>query len=192
MPGGALDVANLLKVLQKTPQQQQQPTPPPQPTPQASLSDLERTISMFRQQQQAPQAPQAPLQMPQGPPPVSQPIDLQKILAILNAQKQMQQPAAFPQIPQSQPVIAPNLAALFSQLGGNGSQISQPQSQPPLQAHSQPYEDPERKRLREVGGRDGGSDERYNKRPRMYVDPKAKRHVSDHYIPSQRDKLTFP
>ncbi|KAL1963452.1 hypothetical protein VTN77DRAFT_8353 [Rasamsonia byssochlamydoides] len=186
MPSGPLDIANLLKILQKTPQQS---TPPPQPVQPAAMSDLERTVNMFRQQQQG---PQAQFQMPQVPPPASQPLDLQKILAVINAQKQMQQqPAALPQIPQpqpvaqSQPVIAPNLAAIISQLGSN-PQVSQPQaqSQPQPQPQPQPqnhmYEDPDRRRMREGGGRD---DDRYSKRPRMYVDPKAKRHPKAGSVP---------
>lgn len=179
MPSGQLDIIELLKHLQKTPQQQ--PTPPPQPVQQASMSDLERTVNIFLQQQKQQQqqqlqqqGQQAAFQMPQLP--ASQPTDFQNIFSILNAQKQMQQPAIFPQIPQSQPIVPPNLAAIISQLSGKGQQASQPQ--PQAQPQNQVYEDPERRRLREMAERDGTPDDRHSKRPKMYVDPKAKKHVS--------------
>lgn len=174
---GPLDITNLLKVIQNGPQQAQS-TPPPQPAQSqpAPLSDLERTINIFRQQQgqppqsmpQIPQIPQIP-QMPQAAAPSAQPLDFQKILAVLNAQKQS---------PPSQPSMAPNLAALVSQLGGNNA-AQQPVSQPPSSQYSGQYEDPERKRLRDGGrGYENGFGQGNAKRPRMYVDPEAKKHVS--------------
>lgn len=126
-PTGPIDIANLLKIIQKAPQQQQ-PTPPPQPVQQSPFADLERTINMFRQQQGQPPLPQFP-QLPVSQPPPSQGIDFQKILAVINAQKQMQQ-NAFPQPPQSQPSIPPNLAAIISQLTSQNQQNAQAQSQP--------------------------------------------------------------
>lgn len=172
-PSGPLDITNLLKIIQKAPQQQQ-PTPPPQPVQQASMSDLERTINMFRQQQGQPPLPQIP-QPPVSQPPPSQGIDFGKILAVINAQKQMQQQNAFPQPPpQSQPSIPPNLAAIISQFSQN-QQNAQPQPQ------QQIYEDPERKRMRESGGGyDGANDDRYGqaKRSKVNGDAKQKKHVS--------------
>lgn len=174
---GPLDITNLLKVIQNGPQQAQS-TPPPQPTQSqpAPLAELERTINIFRQSQGQP--PQSMPQMPQMPPAAAQPIDFQKILAVLNAQKQGVAPQQqLPvQLPPSQPGIAPNLAALVSQLGGNNA--AQPVSQPPSQ-YSGHYEDPERKRMRDTGrGYENSFGQGNAKRPRMYVDPEAKKHVS--------------
>ncbi|KAH8694184.1 hypothetical protein BGW36DRAFT_300226 [Talaromyces proteolyticus] len=180
---GPIDIANLLKVIQSAPQQAQS-TPPPQPAqPQtAPLLDLERTFSMFRQpqgqQQPVPQIPQIPQipQLPQADAPANQPIDFQKILAVLNAQRQAGQPQPAPAIPipQSQPSIVPNLAAIVSQLGGNNG--AQSAGQPPSQ-YPGLYEDPERKRFRDMGhGFENGHPQGNAKRPRMYVDPEAKKH----------------
>lgn len=155
------DISNLLKIIQKAPPQQQStpPPPPPPPVSQAPMSDLERTISMFRQQQQPQPQSQAP-QMPQFPttsqPPATQGIDFQKILAVINASKQIQQPTpVVPPVQSSPPSIAPNLAAIISQFAGanqQGSNLSQ------MPGH---YEDPERKRMREGSGFDGPEDDRY-------------------------------
>jgi hypothetical protein len=199
VPSGGLDIANLLKVIQSAPQQALS-TPPPVPVPQPAqtqpnpLANLEQTINLFRQQQQGqpvmPQIPQIP-QIPQVPvsAPSGQPIDFQKILAVLNAQKQLaqqQQPVA-PQMPQAPPGIAPNLAALVSQLSGQrtGTPISQPQ-QPPAQSSSGLYEDPERKRYRDMGrgyDNNGYGPQGNAKRPRMYVDPEAKKHPRAGSVP---------
>jgi hypothetical protein len=169
-PNGApFDISNLLKILQKPPQQApgQNSTPPPapQPTSQPPMFDLERTISMFRQQQQPQQpAPNPLLQMAQFPalsqPPATQGIDFQKILSVLNnTQNPVQQPPVLPQAQQSQPGIAPNIAAIISQLNQTQqASTSQPSGQ---------YEDPERKRMRENGGYDGHDDSYgYPKRPK--------------------------
>jgi hypothetical protein len=195
VPGGTLDIANLLKVIQSAPQQARS-TPPPVPASQQAqvqpnpLANLEQTVNIFRQQQQGqpvlPQIPQIP-QIPQVPQvpvsaPSGQPIDFQKILAVLNAQKQMaqQQQQVAPQMPAAPAGIAPNLAALVSQLSGQrvGSPISQPQ-QTPAQSSSGLYEDPERKRYRDMGrgyDNNGYGPQGNAKRPRMYVDPEAKKH----------------
>lgn len=129
---------------------------------------------MFRQQQQ--QQAQAPPTVPQMTQfPVSQPqaaqgVDFQNILSVINAQKQVQQPPVLPPAPQSQPGIAPNLAAIISQLSNQNPQNA-----------GQTYEDPERKRMREVGGLDGASDESLNQskrtRPNSNGGPN-KKHVS--------------
>lgn len=88
---------------------------------------------------------------------------------------------AFPQPPQSQPSIPPNLAAIISQLTSQNQQNAQAQSQP-QQQQNQIYEDPERKRLREMSaGYDGANDDRYGqaKRSKVNGDAKQKKHVSD-------------
>lgn len=180
-----LDVTNLLKILQMAPQQQQQQqsaqpqsTPPPQPAQQAPVSDLERTINMFRQQQGQPLV--APPLLPVSQPSTStaQGVDLQKLLAVINAQKQIQQPNGFQQSHQSQPSITPNLAAFISQFGNKNQ--SQPSSQTQQQQlQGQIYEDPERKRMRETTGvYDGTTDDRFNqtKRSKTNGDPKQKKH----------------
>lgn len=198
IPNGPLDIASLLKSIQ-TAQQTAQPAQPTQPAP-GPFADLERTVNLFRQQQGQPPVsiPQVPA-VPQMPTPSGQPIDFQKILAVLNAQKQLQQAAPMPMtVPQA---INPNLAAIISQLSsGPQQQQPQPTSQPLIQAQlstsasstssstapstaSGIYEDPERKRLREMGHINNPHDDR-QKRPRMYVDPKAKRHVSSLHRPS--------
>ena len=181
-PGpGQFDISNLLKIIQSASSQQQPQTqapsfPPPQPATPAPSSDLERTINMFRQQQQQQQQPQVPPAMPQMPQfPVPQPqagqgVDFQKLLSVINSQNQVQQPPVLPPTPQSQPAIAPNLAAIISQLNGQSLQTGQ------NQASNQAYEDPERKRMRDdIGGTDSSSDER-SKRTRPNLP--NKKHVS--------------
>ncbi|KAE8135928.1 hypothetical protein BDV38DRAFT_120290 [Aspergillus pseudotamarii] len=158
------DISNLLKIIQNAPQQQSTPPPPPPPVTQAPMSDLERTVSMFRQQQppqQPPQPPAQPFQMPRFPAttqaPATQGLDFQKILAVLNAQKQMQQPPpVIPPVQPSQPAIAPNLAAFISQFAGANQQSGPNPSQMPGQ-----FDDPERKRTRDGPGFDGSEDDRY-------------------------------
>ncbi|KAL4895324.1 hypothetical protein BDV59DRAFT_153471 [Aspergillus ambiguus] len=159
--GAPFDISNLLKILQNAPQTPQHSTPPPvsQPVSQPPMSDLERTISMFSQPQPQQQAPNPLLSMPQFPalsqPTATQGIDFQKILSAMNP---MQQTPTPPQAQQSQPSIAPNLAAIISQLSNQNQQASQASGQ---------YEDPERKRMRENGGYDGHDDNYgYSKRPK--------------------------
>ncbi|PWY87480.1 hypothetical protein BO70DRAFT_385771 [Aspergillus heteromorphus CBS 117.55] len=177
---GQFDITNLLKVIQTGPQQYSTP-PVPQPQPaQAPMSDLERTFSMFRQQQQ----PQAPvLQMPQLPPAsqaqAAQGVDFQRLLSIINTQQQMQ-PAApvVPQVQPSQPSIAPNLAAIISQIT---SQTQQPSvASAPQSGH---YEDPERKRMRESGGLDGQDDDRFNSSKRNRSNESNKKHPKAGLVP---------
>lgn len=159
------DISNLLKIIQGAPQQQQTQTPPPPPPPpvsQAPMSDLERTINMFRQQQQ----PHVPQFQPQAAPTV----DLQRILAVMNAQNQMQQPPVFPQPPPSQPAVAPNIAAIVSQFA-NQNQVGANQS-------GQFHEDPERKRMRDHDDYEEPFDDRSNpnkrtKQPGLMKHPKA-------------------
>jgi hypothetical protein len=141
-PAGTFDISNLLKMIQTG--QQQQSTPPPQPQ-QAPLSDLERTVSMFRQQQTQPpvqQPPQIPISQPTPQAPAAGGVDFTQIL---NVMKQLQNPAGgFSQPQQTQATMAPNLGAMFSQFAG--------QNQPPFshpQQNLDTYEDPERKRMRE-------------------------------------------
>ncbi|KAH8424351.1 uncharacterized protein LDX57_002102 [Aspergillus melleus] len=185
---GQFDISNLLKIIQNAPQQQQStpPPPPPQLAPQAPMSDLERTISMFRQQQAQPA--QAPvMQMPQFPPvsqpPATQGLDFQKILAVINAQKQMQQPPVMPQPPpqpqpqQSQPNIAPNLAAIISQIANPNQQAT-----PNFSQQQSNYEDPDRKRMREGNGYDGHDDDRYGHPKRGRPGP-GKRHPKAGLVP---------
>ncbi|KAE8329400.1 hypothetical protein BDV39DRAFT_191338 [Aspergillus sergii] len=165
----AVALGELPDHVKNAPQQQQStpPPPPPPPVTQAPMSDLERTISMFRQQQQPPQ-PQQPqpqaqqFQMPQLPAapqaPTAQGLDFQKILAVLNAQKQMQQPPpVIPPVQPSQPAIAPNLAAFISQFAGANQQSGPSPTQMPGQ-----FDDLERKRMREGPGFDGSEDDRYS------------------------------
>ncbi|RAH40643.1 uncharacterized protein BO95DRAFT_468561 [Aspergillus brunneoviolaceus CBS 621.78] len=180
------DISNLLKIIQSAPQQPKS-TPPPQTQPAAApISDLERTFSMFCQPQPQPQpqpTSQPPmLQMPQFPaapqPATGQAIDLQNILAIMNAQKQMQPAATAPQAPPSQPSIAPNLAAIFSQINGQ----NQPTAGNPPQ-HTGHFEDPERKRLRESGGYDGTDDDRYSYPKRNRYNDLGKKHPKAGSVP---------
>ncbi|PYH48619.1 uncharacterized protein BP01DRAFT_371548 [Aspergillus saccharolyticus JOP 1030-1] len=177
------DISNLLKIIQSAPQQPKS-TPPPQVQPStAPMSDLERTFSMFRQAQPQPTSQPPILQMPQFPaapqPAAGQGIDLQNILAIMNAQKQMQPAVTAPQVPPAQPAIAPNLAAIFSQISG--------QNQPNAgNAPQQPghFEDPERKRLRESGGYDGADDDRYGYSKRnKYNNDLGKKHPKAGSVP---------
>lgn len=131
------DISNLLKIIQ-TGQPQQQATPAP--SQQAPMSDLERTISMFRQQSQAPVQQPAQIPVAQPAPPVAGGggIDFSQIL---NVMKQLQNPAAS-QPQQAQPNMAPNLGAMFSQMAGQNQQSG-------AQQGYDAYEDPERKRMRE-------------------------------------------
>lgn len=180
-PTNQFDISNLLKIIQNATQQQQPPQPPqppqsfptPQPASQAPTSDLERTVNMFRQQQQQaapsllPQMPQFPMPQPQATPGM----DFGKLLSVMNAQNQMQQPPVFPPAPQPQPGIAPNLAAIISQLSNQNQHAGSGQPS------SQVYEDPERKRMRETGGFDGAGDERSNPKRNRPNGP-HKKHVS--------------
>ncbi|RHZ48883.1 uncharacterized protein CDV56_103618 [Aspergillus thermomutatus] len=147
------DISNLLKIIQNASQQQSTPPPPPQPASQAPMSDLERTISMFRQQQ--PQVPQIPQFPSVSRAPTTQGLDFQKILAVMNAQKQMPPAPIVPQVPPSQPAMAPNLAAIISQFANQNQQAGSPQTS------GQYYEDPERKRIRETNGLDESGDDRF-------------------------------
>jgi len=138
---GGLDISNLLKMIQTG--QQPQSTPPPQPQ-QAPMSDLERTVSMFRQQQIQPavqQPPQIPITQTTPQPLATGGVDFTQIL---NVMKQLQNPVGgFPQPQQTQPNMAPNLGAMFSQFAGQNQQPGPPQQS------LDTYEDPERKRNHE-------------------------------------------
>lgn len=139
-----IDISNLLKIIQGG-AAGQQPAPAPAPAPPAQ-PDLEQTINMFRQQQ-----PQAQPQMPVAPaPPVApataaqpQPYDFN---AILNFMKQWQGPGGFAQPQQFPPAMAPNMGAMFSQLGQN-----QQPAAPQYPQQNYDYDDPERKRGRDTG-----------------------------------------
>ncbi|EHA28414.1 hypothetical protein ASPNIDRAFT_189289, partial [Aspergillus niger ATCC 1015] len=175
-PNAPFDISNLLKIIQSAPQQQSTPPLPQPQVAQAPMSDLERTFSMFRQQQQQqpPPPPQAPLlQLPQFPPasqpPGAQGVDFQGLLSIFNAQKQMQPAPIVPQAQPSQPSIAPNLAAIISQLTSQNQSAAANGHPPP--GH---YEDPERKRIRETGGYDGNDDERFNSKRSRSNEPNKK------------------
>ncbi|PLB53439.1 hypothetical protein P170DRAFT_349544 [Aspergillus steynii IBT 23096] len=184
------DISNLLKIIQNAPHTQQStpPPPPPQPAPQAPMSDLERTVNMFRQQQQASQPAQAPmLQMPQFTP-VSQPpatagIDFQKILAAINTPNSIQQPPVMPQPPlqpqpqQSQASIPPNLAAIISQIANPNQQTA------PNFPQQGSYEDPDRKRMREGNGYDGQDDDRYGHSKRGRPSAPGKKHPKAGLVP---------
>lgn len=180
-PTNQFDISNLLKIIQSA-TQQQQPQPPAQPLPtqqsvsQAPASDLERTVNMFRQQQAPAPLPQMP-QFPMPQPPATQGMDFGNIFSIMNAQNQMQPPPVFPPAPQSQPGIAPNLAAIISQLS-NQNQGGDPSSQV--------YEDPERKRMRETSGFDGAGDDKFNPSKRNRPNGPHKKHVS--YTSSPRSE----
>lgn len=129
------------------------------------MTDLERTISMFKQQQpQQPQQPQIPQFQPQAPAPN---VDLQKILAVINAQQQMSQPPAFQQ-PLSQPAVNPNFAAIVSQLSNQNTAGAQP---------SPFHEDPDRKRMRERDAYEDAFDDRFNPSKR-HKQPGLMKHVS--------------
>lgn len=148
--GGGFDISNLLKIIQNVPQQQ--------PAQQAPMSDLERTVSMLRQQQsQAPQAPQVPASQPQMPN-----IDLQKILSVMTAQQQMQPASMAPQPQQSQPGMTSNLNNLFATFAGPNQQAGAQLGRP--QGHE--YEDPDRKRLLESSGYDEQYDDRFSRSKR--------------------------
>ncbi|KAF7117351.1 hypothetical protein CNMCM5793_006100 [Aspergillus hiratsukae] len=152
------DISNLLKIIQNASQQQSTPPPPPPPPPpqpasQAPMSDLERTISMFRQQQ--PQVPQIPQFPSVSQAPATQGIDFQKLLAVMSAQNQMPPAPIVPQVQPSQPAMAPNLAAIISQFANQNQQAGS--SQP----SGQHYEEPERKRMRELDGSEESGDDRF-------------------------------
>ncbi|KAJ5623468.1 hypothetical protein N7490_012073 [Penicillium lividum] len=146
------DISNILKLIHTGTQQQS--TPPPQPVqqPAAPMSDLERTINMFRQQQPLP-VPQVPI--PQAP---AANLDFQ---GILNVMKQLQ-PGTFTQPQQTPPPVAPNFGAMFAAFGGQNQQ-SGPQQ---LSQPSNSSEDPERKRMREDGSGDGQYDPSWSRQKR--------------------------
>ncbi|KAJ6116498.1 Zinc finger CCCH-type [Penicillium capsulatum] len=158
--GGGFDISGLLKLIGN----QQQSTPPPPPVPQppapAPMVDLERTISMFRQQQ-APPPPPVPQTSATQPPAAA--MGLQGVLDIM---KQMQPQATFQQPQQTQAAMQPNLGAMFSQLAAMN-----PQGGPPAQPAT--YEDPDRKRMREVGQYDSLNDSQWARGKRTKAnDPK--------------------
>jgi hypothetical protein len=134
------------------------------------MSDLERTISMFRQQQ--PQVPQIPQFPAVSQAPATQGLDFQKILAVMSAQKQMPPAPIVPQVPPSQPAMAPNLAAIISQFANQNQQAGS--SQP----SGQHYEDPERKRMRETDGSEESGDDRFGYAKRSKFGAPNKKHVS--------------
>ncbi|KAH1919444.1 hypothetical protein KXV31_002190 [Aspergillus fumigatus] len=170
------DISNLLKIIQNASQQQSTPPPPPpQPASQAPMSDLERTISMFRQQQ--PQVPQIPQFPAVSQAPAMQGFDFQKILAVMSAQKQMPPAPIVPQVPQAQPAIAPNLAAIISQFANQNQQTSS--SQP--SGHQ--YEEPERKRMRETDGSEESSDDRFGYAKRSKFGAPNKKHPKAGLVP---------
>lgn len=151
-PGVGIDISNLLKKIQAG--QQQQPTPPQtvQPPSQAPVSDLERTISMFRQHQQ-PQ-PQPPVPQPAAPSAGGTGADLSQIL---NMFKQLQNPAlSHAQQPQTN--MVPNLGAMFSQLGAQNQQ-----------GYSS-YEDSERKRTRDDRQHEDVYDNQWSRSKRTKAD----------------------
>ncbi|KAJ5651821.1 Zinc finger CCCH-type [Penicillium longicatenatum] len=155
---GGFDISNILKMIHAGTQQQSTPPPQTAQQPAAPMSDLERTINMFRQQQpivpQIPPVPQASLPQP----PVGG-IDFQNIL---NVMKQLQ-PGAYTQPQQTQPAMAPNFGAMFGQIPGQNQQSGPPQ-------HMQSginYEDPERlKRMREDPSADGQYDPSWSRQKR--------------------------
>ncbi|KAJ5475613.1 hypothetical protein N7539_007900 [Penicillium diatomitis] len=147
------DISNLLKLINAgTAPQPPAVAAPSQPAAQQSpLSDLERTINMFRQQQTQPTIPQIP-QIPQVPlPQVSQVPMTQPQVApggvnfqqLMNVMQQFQQGGAFPpnQPAQTQSAMAPGMGAMLSQFTAQNQQA----------VSSTHYEDPERKRTRDVG-----------------------------------------
>ncbi|KAL5048622.1 hypothetical protein BDW71DRAFT_205318 [Aspergillus fruticulosus] len=154
-------VFNLLKSIQNPGQQQSTPPQVTQPA-QAPAFNLEQTIKMLRQQNSQPQ-PQVP-QVPQIPQPPA--ID-QRLLAMLYGQQPQQaqpqpQPPPQPQPqPQAQPpaqtqpgVIPPYLAAIIAQFGNQNQTQNQPPAASEAPQTSGHYENPERKRMREIGGYD--------------------------------------
>ncbi|KAJ5930126.1 Zinc finger CCCH-type [Penicillium verhagenii] len=161
---GAFDISNILKLIQTGTQQQSTPPPQSMQQPAAPMSDLERTINMFRQQQpQAPQIPQVPV-----PQPPATGVDFQNIL---NVMKQLQ-PGTFtqPQPQQTQPaMMAPDFGAMFAHFGGQNQQSAPPQYMQPANS----YEDPERKRMREDVPPDGQYDPAWSRQKRTKAsDPK--------------------
>ncbi|KAJ5886940.1 uncharacterized protein N7473_009614 [Penicillium subrubescens] len=150
------DISSLLQII-KAGTPQQQPAPPPV-AQQAPMSDLERTISMFRQQQGQPQVPLVP-QIPQlpiaQPPAVPGGVDFQQLMSVM---QQFQQGTGFAQQQpvQSQPQMQPNLGAMFSQFAGQNQQAGPSNS-------TQSYEDPERKRVRDSGHYDDPYDNQWSR-----------------------------
>ncbi|KAJ5377229.1 uncharacterized protein N7496_004638 [Penicillium cataractarum] len=164
------DLPNLLKLI-KAGTAPQQSTPPPQSQPapqQAPMTDLERTINMFRQQQQqvqpavpqVPQMPQVPATQPQAVPGA---VDFQQLM---NVMQQFQQGTGFPQqqMTQSQPQMQPNFGAMFSQFTGQNQQAG---------PSTQGYEDPERKRMRDSAPYEDPYDSQWSRGKRTKAhDPK--------------------
>jgi hypothetical protein len=119
------------------------------------MSDLERTISMFRQQQpqsqpQVPQVPQLPITQP---PAMPGGVNFQQLMSVM---QQFQQGTGFPQQQpvQSQPQMQPNLGAMFSQFAGQNQQAG---------PSTQSYDDPERKRVRDSGQYDDPYDNQWSR-----------------------------
>jgi len=144
------------------------------------MSDLERTINMFRQQQ--PIVPQVPV--PQAP---VAGVDFQNIL---NVMKQFQ-PAAYTQPQQSQPAMAPNFGAMFGQFNVPNQQSGPPQNMQPAVS----YEDPERaKRMREREDvpADGQYDPSWSRQKRTKAnEPKPVSSYPNNLLFSHGNLLTF-
>lgn len=134
--GGGFDISGLLKIIGTQQQSMPPAQPAPQPPTQPAMTDLERTINMFRQQQ-APTPPPVP-QAPVAQPP-AQAMGLQGVLEMM---KSMQPQAAFQQPQQTQPAM-PNFGAMLTQLAG----MNQTGALPTQNAST--HDDPERKRMRE-------------------------------------------
>lgn len=198
-----MDINSLLKVLQQNQLAQakaQQPQPQAQPQTQPNISSLENIFNQFRDPNQAalpqnaqlPQAATAPAPIPAAaaPPnpalnPAAQTLDWQKLLNVMSLQQQMQ-PAVTP--PPTQAAQGPDLASVLAQLNP-GMQQQQQQTSHPYGADQQqapePYENPERKRYRESGGRTDGDDSSHghSKRFRANGEPtKPKKHVSKRWL----------
>ncbi|KAJ5234027.1 uncharacterized protein N7469_005793 [Penicillium citrinum] len=151
---GGFDISHLLKLIGTG--NQQQSTPPPQsqpPPPQAPVGDSDYWTNFLRQQQGQPLAPPAPPIPPVSQPQATQEIDFQKIF---NVMQQMKQGSAFSQ-PQSQPGMVPNMGAMM------GSQFGEQNNYSDNSSYSHGYEDPERKRMREVGQHDEWSRQKRTK-----------------------------
>ncbi|TPR06839.1 putative integral membrane protein [Aspergillus niger] len=143
-----------------------QPAPAPQSAPNApfDISNLLKIIQSAPQQQSTPPLPQP--QVAQAP--MS---DLERTFSISHRllSLQMQPAPIVPQAQPSQPSIAPNLAAIISQLTSQNQSAAANGHPPP--GH---YEDPERKRIRETGGYDGNDDERFNSKRSRSNEPNKK------------------
>lgn len=136
------------------------------------MTDLERTINMFRQQQQqqvqpavpqVPQIPQVPATQPQAVPGA---VDFQQLMSVM---QQFQQGTGFPQqqMAQSQPQMQPNFGAILSQFVGQNQQAQQ------AGPSTQGYEDPERKRMRDSGQYEDPYDSQWSRGKRTKAtDPK--------------------